>query len=75
MAPKGFKAAWVQFSDSDWALLQARCLSECRKPTQVIRSAAMFYARYGQWALTTAQIAQNNKTLTLPVAMKMTEDK
>lgn len=62
----------IHINEKEWAILQARSVLECRKVAQIVKSAALFYAKYGASKLSTAQIDKNN---TIPnLAMKLMEN-
>ena len=75
MAPKGFKSLWLSFNEKDWAFIEARCISECRRPGDMAKSAAVFYAKYGPWKLSNEGIADNNKIMGLPIKLKYEVEK
>lgn len=73
MAPKGWKSVWIAFNESEWAYVQARSIAECRRPSVMVKSAALFYSKFGPWKLATTEIEQNNKIIDLPIKLKNSE--
>lgn len=61
----------IHINEKEWAVLQARSILECRKIAQIVKSSALYYAKYGPSKLSNAEIDKNN---TIPnLAMKLME--
>jgi len=59
----------VKFAPDDWARLKARSMLEARSISSIVRSAAMFYAKYGPWNVNRDMIEVTEKLKELKTTM------
>jgi hypothetical protein len=59
----------VKFVEADWQRLKARSMLEARSISSIVRSAAMFYAKYGPWNVNRDMIEVTEKLKGLKTSM------
>jgi hypothetical protein len=64
----------IRLNEKQAAILNARAESECRRPGDIIKSAALFYAKYGPWALNRAEMDTGTLMLKPMKKMKLLPD-